>query len=75
MTLDYLVASDAGRWTVVAVSALLVAALALFGDRRRMKRKAPDSVGWVPWTPVFFVALLVAVVTGGLALKTWIAPV
>lgn len=75
MSFDYLVSSDAGRWTIIAVSALLVAALALIGDRRRMKRKAPDSVGWVPWTPVFFVALLVAVVTGSLALKTWIAPV
>lgn len=72
--MENLMTSDAGRWTIIAVAGLLVAAMALLADRRRMKRKAPDRVGWVPWTPVFFVALMVAVVTGGLALKTWIAP-
>ena len=49
--------------------AALIAALAWWGDRRRVRRSNLDAVGWVPWTPVFFVALLVAVVAIGLCVR------
>ena len=53
--------------------AALIAALAWWGDRRRVRRRDLDAVGWMPWTPVFFVALMVACVALGLAAKAWLA--
>ena len=68
-------ASDAGRWVSAAMVALLVAGVALLGDRRRMRRSHPDRVGFMPWAAVFLLALFVAAVTGAMALKVWLAPV
>lgn len=68
-------ASDAGRWAVVGAGFLALAILAWLGDRRRMKRARPDSVGFMPWTALFLLALLGLVVAGSLALKLWLAPV
>ena len=62
-----------GTMRAIALGATLVAVLAWWGDRRRMRRSNLDAVGWVPWTPVFFVALLVACVAIGLAVKEWLA--
>ena len=44
------------------------------GDGGRARRAAPDAVGCMPWTAVFMAALLVAVVTGALAVLTWMSP-
>jgi hypothetical protein len=46
---------------MVAGGALVVAALAWFADRRRMRRANPDAVGWVPWRGVAFWAMMVVV--------------
>jgi hypothetical protein len=51
--------------------ALLVALTAWLGDRRRMRRSDPDAVGFMPWTSVFFWAVLVALVLLGLAIQQW----
>ncbi len=53
--------------------ALVVAIIAWLGDRRRMRRSDPDAVGFMPWTGVFFWALLAAIVLLGLAVKAWLA--
>ena len=53
--------------------AVLVAVLAWIGDRRRFRRKDIDRVGFMPWTPIFFCALLLAVVLLGLAARAWLA--
>ena len=50
-----------------------IAALAWWGDRRRVRRADMDAVGWVPWTAVFFFALMVACVALGLAAREWLA--
>ena len=58
-----LFASDA---TLVALGggALLLVALASFlGERRRMRRRHIDAVGWMPWT-----SLSVLTAFGGLSL-------
>ena len=49
--------------------AALVAAAAWIGDRRRMKRRDLDSVGFMPWTSVFFFALMAAVLLLGVVGK------
>lgn len=54
------------------LAALGLAITAWLGDRRRHRRANPDAVGFVPWTTVFVLALLVALVLLGLAGKIWI---
>lgn len=46
--------------------AALVALAAWMGDRRRMRRRELDRVGFMPWTPIFFWSLLAAVLLLGL---------
>ena len=65
--------ADFSTMRALGIVAATIAALAWWGDRRRIRRSNLDAVGWVPWTPVFFVALMVAVVSLGLAAKDWVA--
>lgn len=45
--------------------AALVALAAWLGDRRRMRRRNLDKVGFMPWTDVFFWSFLAAVLLLG----------
>ncbi|MCA1662516.1 MAG: hypothetical protein LC648_10375 [Novosphingobium sp.] len=38
----------------IALAATALAATAWLADRRRIRRRDPDAVGWMPWTAVFF---------------------
>ena len=49
-----LFASDATLVAICGAGLLVLAGLAMLGDRRRAKRKHIDKIGWVPWSlPVF----------------------
>ena len=65
--------ADFSTMRAIGIAAALIAALAWWGDRRRIRRRNLDAVGWMPWTPVFFVALMVAIIELGLAAKAWVA--
>ena len=65
--------ADFSTMRALGIAAATLAALAWWGDRRRVRRSILDAVGWVPWTPVFFVGLMVAVIALGLAAKDWVA--
>lgn len=52
--------------------AMLVAALAWWGDRRRLRRRDPDRVGVMPWTGLFFWATLAAAVLLTAAVEQWL---
>lgn len=56
-----------------AGAAILLAALAWYGDRRRLYRKNRDRVGIMPWTGLFFWALLLAVLLLSAAAQQWLA--
>ena len=61
---------ETARWIALGAAALALAAW--LGDRRRMRRRDPDGVGWMPWTSVFFLALMHACVFGALAFQGWV---
>lgn len=56
-------------WGEAALVALLVAALALWRERARVRRSDPDAVGIVAWDTVFVLALFVALLAGILAYR------
>lgn len=60
------------RLLAFGLLAAAVAALAWAGDRRRIRRSDLDAVGFMPWTAIFLVALLVACVALGLAARAWL---
>lgn len=50
-------------------TALAVAGIATWGDRRRANRADPDDVGFMPWPLILVLAMIVAAVFAAFALK------
>jgi hypothetical protein len=61
-------AAQTAWWTLAAASAALGVVSAL-ADWKRTRRRDLDRPGWVPWTGLQILALLVAVVAAVLALR------
>ncbi len=62
--------SDAqGLLCAIAATAVDVAVLAGWREHRRRRRANLDAVGWVDWTLVQVIALIVAAIAGWVALK------
>ena len=53
-------------WTAAALFAAL-SALAAWRDHARTNRRDIDRPGWVPWSLITILAMLLAMVCGGLA--------
>ncbi len=66
-------ASDATLAGIAGGVLLLLAAVAGLAERRRLRRKHIDAVGWVPWTTVSFLAVFPGVILLALAAKGWLA--
>jgi hypothetical protein len=62
MTTQVILFTTSGLSFVVAIASAL-------RERRRNKRDNLDDVGWVPWTAIQVIAVGVAAVTFGYALK------
>lgn len=60
---DWLPAAELG------IAALVIATVALWAERRRMRRSDPDAVGYVPWGTVFVLALFGVLIAGVLILR------
>lgn len=55
-----------GLW---GMALLCGAAMALWGERRRMKRARIDRIGWVPWTNIFMTCAILGMGLLALAAK------
>ncbi|MFM2372427.1 MAG: hypothetical protein RIS85_2149 [Pseudomonadota bacterium] len=51
--------------------ALVVAVMAIWAERRRMRRTNLDAVGFMPWTVIYMITFLAAVLLIGLAAREW----
>jgi predicted PurR-regulated permease PerM len=56
-----------------ALFSLVLAIYAWFADRRLLRRRDLERVSLVPWVTVFFLALIAAILIGGLAIREWFA--
>jgi len=65
------ISSDAAQLGTSGALAALVAALAVWAERRRLRRRMIDAVGCMPWTAIFLLAFLAACVLLGLAARAW----
>ncbi|MCE2842637.1 MAG: hypothetical protein ACK44O_07540 [Novosphingobium sp.] len=61
--------TDWAPWAELAGSAALIAVVAWWGERRRMRRSDPDAVGFMPWGTVFVLALFVLLIAAVFILR------
>jgi hypothetical protein len=67
-----LFASDATLVGLTGGALLVVAAVALLGERRRLRRKHIDAVGWMPWTTVSVLATFAGLSLLAMAAMGWL---
>jgi hypothetical protein len=53
--------------------ALALAIAAIWAERRRLRRTNLDAVGFMPWTAIYLISFLAAIVLLGLAAREWFA--
>ena len=62
--------SDNHFWTVAALCCGILVAVAAIADRRRNRRVQLEDVGFMPWTGITVMAVLLTVMTIALAIKS-----
>ena len=67
-----LFASDATLAGLAGGVMLAVAAIALLGERRRLRRKHIDAVGWMPWTTLSVLATFTGLSLLAMAAMGWL---
>jgi hypothetical protein len=67
-----LFASDATLVGLAGAASLVVAAIALLGERRRLRRKHIDAVGWMPWTTLSVLATFAGLNLLAMAAMGWL---
>jgi len=68
-----LFASDATLAGLIGGTLLGLAVVAALAERRRLRRRRIDAVGFMPWTAVFFLSFFPGVTLLALAVKGWLA--
>ena len=56
-------------WTVIAVAAAMLSAVCIFADRRRHRRTEIEQVGFMPWTGMSALAIMITLLSTALAIK------
>ena len=75
MTEFILFASDATIVGLWGAGMLCLSLVAFLGDRRRMRRKTIDAVGWMPWRDVAAISLFAGLVLLAVAATGWLKAV
>ena len=66
-------ASEATVFGLWGGGMLLLSLTAFIGDRRRMRRKRIDAVGWMPWRDIAALSLFAGFVLLAVAVTGWLA--
>ena len=67
-----LFASDATLIGLAGGALLLLAAAAFVGERRRVRRRHIDAVGWMPWTTLSVLATFAGLSLLAMAAMGWL---
>jgi hypothetical protein len=67
-----LLASDAALAALFGGGFLMLSVLGWAGDRRRMRRKHIDDVGWMPWSNLSTLSAMAAIVLLAIAGAGWL---
>ena len=67
-----LFASDATLIGLAGGALLLVALTAFVGERRRLRRRHIDAVGWMPWTTLSVLATFAGLSLLAVAVAGWL---
>lgn len=62
-------------WLLPGVIMAVLAIVAWYADRRRMRRTTPDAVGLMPWRDISFWAMFAALLLIAAALRGWLKAV
>ena len=57
-------------WTSIAIFAAVAVLVSSVADRRRQKRTKIENVGFIPWTLMTILSMLLTVVATALTIKT-----
>jgi hypothetical protein len=61
---------DFHMWAVIAATGAVVAAISIWADWRRSKRKVVGQVSYMPWTAISMLAVGVTLLAAALAVKS-----
>jgi len=67
-----LFASDAVRYLLAGAAMLALSALAIWGERRRARRKHPDDVGIMPWRDIGVLSMFVGAALIAFGVVGWL---
>lgn len=57
-------------WSSISLFGVLCLVVSIFGERRRMKRRRIEDVGFMPWNDITVLSTLISLVAIALAIKT-----
>lgn len=60
---------DFHMWVVVAITGAILSLISIVADRRRHRRNNIEHVGFMPWTGISVLSIMVTLLSTALAIK------